>query len=172
MTHNLPQWALTKATPQDRDRAVQAYRNGFLQIRWSKDKTQQTWAKKQGWRTSRFTFQKSFTDKMLENDDNYALALNESGIEVTMPIPEYTFSAEQLQELDALYQSRGEHGRPDNWGTLVENLREVRRAVEAGVVVTIDGHKLKHFSSFYSWVHKRYHMLEDGYDSWVGDDNS
>ncbi|MBP6471581.1 MAG: hypothetical protein KBE23_17130 [Chloroflexi bacterium] len=172
MTQNLPKWALTNATPQDHDRAVQAYNNGLLQIIWSKDKTQQAWAKKQGWRTSRFNFPKSFTQKMLENAETFALALNESGIELIMPITEFTFSDEQLQDLDALYQSRNENGRPDSWGTLVEKLRGARRAVEAGVVVTIDGHKFKNFGSFYSWVYERYHMLEDGYDSWVGDDNS
>lgn len=45
MTQNLPKWALTNATPQDRIRAVQAHQNGLLQIIWSKDKTQQAWAK-------------------------------------------------------------------------------------------------------------------------------
>ncbi|MGB5058396.1 MAG: hypothetical protein WBO48_06875 [Candidatus Promineifilaceae bacterium] len=172
MTQNLPKWALTNATPQDRIRAVQAHQNGLLQIIWSKDKTQQAWAKKQGWRTSRFSFHESFIKKMLENDETFALALKESGIEVILPIKEYTFSTEQLQELDALYQARGENGRPDSWGTLVEKLRGARRAVEAGVVVTIDDRPFQQFSSFYSWVDERYHMLEDGYDSWVGNDKS
>ena len=25
------------------------------------------------------------------------------------------------------------------------------------------------WQSFYDWAHGRYHMLEDGYDSWIGD---
>jgi hypothetical protein len=54
----------------------------------------------------------------------------------------------------------------------VESLREVRRAVEAGVVVHVDGKQLTSFDSFYSWAHGRYHALEDGYDSWIGDDKS
>jgi hypothetical protein len=47
-----------------------------------------------------------------------------------------------------------------------------RRAVEAGVVVTIAGETLKSWSGFYTWAHGRYHTLEDGADSWIGDDAS
>ena len=56
-------------------------------------------------------------------------------------------------------------------GARWSRMREIRRAVEAGVVVEIDGRKLKSWASFYDWAHGRYHMLEDGYDSWIGDDN-
>jgi hypothetical protein len=45
---------------------------------------------------------------------------------------------------------------------LVEELREIRRAGE--------GKTLRSFQSFYDWAHGRYHALEDGYDSWIGDD--
>jgi hypothetical protein len=64
--------------------------------------------------------------------------------------------------------------RPTRWGWLVEELREIRRAVEAGVVVKVEGTQtvLKTWQGFYDWAHGRYHMLEDGYDSWIGDDNS
>jgi hypothetical protein len=31
---------------------------------------------------------------------------------------------------------------------------------------------LSSFQSFYDWAHGRYHVLEDGYDSWIGDDDS
>lgn len=47
---------------------------------------------------------------------------------------------------------------------------EICRVVEAGVVVEIDGTTLNSWGSFYTWAHGRYHMLEDGYDSWIGDD--
>jgi hypothetical protein len=50
-------------------------------------------------------------------------------------------------------------------GALVEELRVIRRAVEAGFVV-----ELRTWQGFYSWAHGRYHALEDGYDSWIGSD--
>lgn len=86
---------------------------------------------------------------------------------------EHTITIENLSELDALYEQR-ENGRPTRWGDLVYQLRQIRRLVEGGVRVKIEGTStvLTSWSSFYSWAHGRYHMLEDGYDSWIGDDNS
>ena len=84
---------------------------------------------------------------------------------------DYTIPVEKLRQLDALYEERSTSGRPVSWGTLVEELREIRRAVEAGVVVTIQGGQtIRTWQGFYQWAHGRYHMLEDGYDKWIGDD--
>jgi hypothetical protein len=86
--------------------------------------------------------------------------------------PDYTISAEEIRELDALYDERSESGRPTSWGILVEELRKIRRDVEAGVVVTVEGGPiLRSWQQFYSWAHGRYHMLEDGYDRWIGNDD-
>lgn len=82
-------------------------------------------------------------------------------------------TAEQLDELDQLYEARSSSGRPTDWGILVNELRKIRRTVEAGVLVQVeDGKTLQSWQEFYAWAHGRYHMLEDGYDSWIGDDNS
>lgn len=84
-----------------------------------------------------------------------------------------TISTEEINELDELYEARSPSGRPTSWGALVEKLRTIRRTVEAGTVVVIeDGPTLQDWQTFYAWAHGRYHMLEDGYDSWIGDDNS
>ena len=83
----------------------------------------------------------------------------------------YTITAEKLSAFDGLYEERSTSGRPVSWGVLVEELREIRRAVEAGVVVTVEGAQtLRTWQDFYQWAHGRYHMLEDGYDKWIGDD--
>lgn len=56
---------------------------------------------------------------------------------------EYLLTIDMLKELDALYEERVEMGilgrRPVHWGTLVEELRKIRRLVEAGVEVKIEG---------------------------------
>lgn len=84
----------------------------------------------------------------------------------------YTITAEKLSAFEALYEERSTSGRPVSWGTLVEELRGIRRAVEAGIVVTVEGGQtLRTWQDFYHWAHGRYHMLEDGYDKWIGDDN-
>jgi len=89
---------------------------------------------------------------------------------------EHTLTIEMLKELDALYDETVIMGvlgrRSTRWGTLVQELREIRRLVEAGVIVKIEGTPtvLNTWESFYAWAHGRYHALEDGYDSWIGDD--
>lgn len=102
---------------------------------------------------------------------NFVQAISASGIELTIPRQAYTLSTERLTELDALYEARSSSGRPVSWGGLVEELREIRRAVEAGVVIQVDGGPtMQSWQDFYTWAHGRYHMLEDGADKWIGDD--
>jgi hypothetical protein len=85
---------------------------------------------------------------------------------------DYTISAEELRELDALYDERSETGRPVGWRSLVEALREIRRAIEAGAVVTVEGGRpMRTWQDFYGWAHGRYHALEDGCDPWIGNDD-
>jgi hypothetical protein len=89
---------------------------------------------------------------------------------------EHILSTAKLKELDALYEETEDMGvlgrRPSGWGTLVEELREIRRLVEGGTKVRIEGTEtvLGTWQGFYTWAHDRYHALEDGYDSWIGDD--
>lgn len=75
-------------------------------------------------------------------------------------------TAEELAQLDALYADR-------LWATLVEELRAIRRLVEAGAVVRVEGGPaLETWKEFYEWAHGRYHRLEEGSDHWIGDDRS
>jgi hypothetical protein len=86
---------------------------------------------------------------------------------------EKVVSAKELEALDALYEARSPSGRPTSWHALVEELRGIRRAVEAGTVVQVEGEAtLRTWQQFYAWAHGRYHMLEDGCDPWIGDDRS
>lgn len=167
----IPAWAMRKAEAEDYDAVREAHRRGLLQIEWPNQKALRSWSKLQGWPTPWFGFEDAFLAKLLENHLNFACALNESGIELHIPQHEYTLSLERLRALDALYERRSESGRPIGWQMLVEELREVRRAVEAGVMVQVeDGPRLQTWQGFYAWAHGRYHMLEDGADPWIGDD--
>jgi hypothetical protein len=169
----LPAWAMRAATPEDGDLARDSHRRGRLRIKWPDLTALRGWAKRQGWPTLWFGFESAFIAKILEDKESFALALEESGIEVLLPKTDYTLSSERLSELDALYEERSADGRPTCWGLLVEELREIRRAVEAGVAVKVEGAQtMRTWQGFYDWAHGRYHMLEDGYDRWIGDDNS
>ena len=88
-------------------------------------------------------------------------------------VTEYIVSAEDLSALDAMYARRSPIGQPTSWRPLVEELRKIRRIVEAGTVVHVAGEAtLRTWTEFYDWAHGRYHMLEDGCDPWIGDDRS
>jgi hypothetical protein len=82
-------------------------------------------------------------------------------------------SVEELMEFDAFYAERSASGHPSAWGLLVERLRELRRTIEAGEVVQIaGGPTLLSVLDFHTWAYQRYKLLEEGYDSWIGDDES
>jgi hypothetical protein len=172
MTKPLPAWALQAATPDDHGTAQEAHRQGRLAIKWPDHQALRAWAKQQRWPTPLFDFERGFIAHMLASPANFALAVGSSGVEVSIPRRSYTLTDDQLRELDALYAARSPGGRPSSWGALVEELREVRRAVEAGVAVTVEGDGLlRSWQEFYQWAHGRYHMLEDGADRWIGDDS-
>jgi hypothetical protein len=168
----IPPWALRAATPEDHGLVRDAHRLGRTRITWPDLNALRGWAKQQGWSKPRFGFEAAFITQMLANKENFERAINQSGIAVHLPKQDHTVSAEELSELDALYDHRSPAGYPTDWGDLVQELREIRRAVEAGVVVTVEGTQtiLRTWGEFYDWAHGRYHMLEDGTDRWIGDD--
>jgi hypothetical protein len=94
-----------------------------------------------------------------------------------METKEHIITFEMLKELDALYEDHevitGTMQVHRLLGVLVDELRKIRRLVEAGVVVKIEGTEtvLKNWQDFYTWAHGRYYRLEDGYDKWIGDDS-
>ena len=175
MRQDIPAWAKYKVSPEDPDffEIRRAHRQGRTEIRLPDLKGLKAWAKSQGWPTPWFDFEEAFITKIFETNETFSLALTESGVEMYALIKEHILSLERLKELDALYEARSSSGRPTHWGSLVQELREIRRLVEAGVKVNVEGTQtvLDTWQSFYGWAHGRYHMLEDGYDSWIGDDS-
>lgn len=165
VTPPLPAWALTTAGPADRLAVQKAQSRGKAQIRWRNGAPPREWARRQGWPTPWFGFEKAFVTKMLESDECFALALSETGVEISIPRDRYILSAKELEDFDALY-------RDASWDYLVEELREIRRAVEAGVEIHVEGERLTSFESFYKWAHGRYYVLEEAATSWIGDDES
>lgn len=173
MKKTIPAWAQRAANAHDHDWARDSHRRGAMQIQWPEQKALRDWARLQGWPTPWLNFEAAFLAKMFESSVNFARAVNESGIELHIPRQEYALATERLQELDELYEERSPSEQPVGWGTLVEELREIRRAVEAGVAVQVEGGpRLQTWQGFYNWAHGRYHMLEDGSDKWIGDDHA
>lgn len=180
MKPDIPAWAKQRVLPDGTDflEVRRLYRQGRTQIQLPNLKELKGWAKSYGWPTPMFGFEKAFVTKLFESNETFSLALSGSGITIYIPIKEHILTIETLKELDALYEAREDAGpfgrRPTGWGTLVSALREIRHLVEAGVAVNVEETQtvLTSWQSFYDWAHGRYHMLEDGYDSWIGDDES
>ena len=79
----------------------------------------------------------------------------------------------ELAHLDSLYDARDASDRPSEWGTLVAKLRVMRRSIESGEAVKVhDGALLQSVLEFHTWAYRHYKLLEEGYDSWIGDDDS
>ena len=172
MKKDIPAWAMRTAKAEDYGIVQDSHSRGTMQIKWPDRKALRYWTKLQAWPTPWFGFETAFLAKMFDSRMYFSQAINESGIEIQIPQQEYTLSVARLKELDSLYAERSPSGQPVSWGILVEELRELRRAVEAGVVVQVeDGPRIGTWQGFYDWAHGRYHMLEDGYDRWIGDDS-
>ncbi len=179
MTQDIPAWAKQRVLPDVPGfvEVSQLYREGRTEIQLPEPKELKRWAKSHGWPTPMFGFKEAFLTKLFESDETLSLALNDSGTNIYVPIEKHTLTLEKLEELDALYEEREDTAslgrRPTQWGILVDKLREIRHLVEAGVKVRIEGTDtvLTTWQGFYEWAHGRYHMLEDGYDKWIGDDN-
>ena len=176
MTQAIPVWAKQRVLPGVPGvvEVRRLYDEGRTEIQLPELKELKRWAKSHGWPAPLFGFKEAFIAKLFESDETLSLALNDSGVDINIPIEEHTVTLEKLQYLDALYEERddtGNGGRPTQWGALVDELREIRHLVEAGVEVKVEGTDtvLTTWQEFYEWAHGRYHMLEDGYDSWIGD---
>ena len=173
MLENVPDWAKKFAEPDELASVKRARKYNRLDVIWPDIRPMRAWARLQGWDTPWLFFRDAFLEAMLESDTNFRLALAETGVQIMIPRKEVTIPIKRIDELDALYESRGEDGRPDSWGMLVGELREIRRAAEVGVKINIEGGpRFFSWAGCYEWAHGRYSMLEDGYDSWIGDDKS
>lgn len=163
-----PSWAFEAARPEDFERTQEARRIGHAVFSWPPEASLRSWAKLQGWSVGWWRFQPNFLTKMFESAENFALAVELGGVSIRIPRRSHQLSAADLAGLDQLYEERS-----GAWRLLVESLREIRRAVEASVVVNVEGGPtLDSWQTFYEWAHGRYHALEDGADSWIGDDGS
>ena len=170
---DLPSWALKTADPEDYAAVVARPRPDFDKIRWPDLRKIKTWARQQRWPVPYFGFKRAFVSKMMESEDSFRRAVWLSGIAWEIPKPEHHLSAQELRDLDELYQEPVASQRSGSWAALVIGLREIRRAVEAGVAIAIeDGPTLRSWQAFYSWAHARYPRLEEGCDHWIGDDAS
>jgi hypothetical protein len=173
MTRTTPKWAMRPIEVEDRGDMEKLLRRGLIEITWPEIKSLKRWAGEHHWPTPWFGFKESFMEQILESDSKFLMGLKNSGVKMCVPRQQVDFDAYRLRDLDELYKARNDDGRPSDWRQLVEELRELRRAIEAGVAIKVEeGSVLRSWQGFYSWASSRYAGLEDGCDAWIGDDNS
>lgn len=160
---NLPSWALRPANISEREKAADAHYRGKAKIVFKDRKKLKPWMEYHGWKTSWFNLEDAFYKELFSSDEYFQEALSEGVVEVFVPIVSYKFSENELAKIDESYKAQ-------KWNWVVEDMREIRRAVEAGIIIEVDDKKLTSFSSFYEWAHQRYHLLEECADKWIGND--
>lgn len=164
--HLLPSWALEVLGEGERVRAHDQRAAGELRVRWSDGHRARSWSKRNGWRSSWLRPDQVFLDAVLADDEAFTTAVRSDAVDFLVPRSDYSLTPAAIEQMDVDYADRS------SWGSLVETLRTIRRAIESGVIVHADGRKLDGWSDFYEWAHGRYHLLEDGHDAWIGDDRS
>lgn len=171
MSVELPAWAMHRADAYDYAAVAAHHSKGSVRVHWPDLKHLRGWAKQQRWPVPMFGFQHSFLSTLLKSEANFMLAVRYSGISLNVPASTCVMPESELRELDELYHEPVAEQRAGSWRALVIGLREVRHAIEAGVVLTIEGGPtLRSWQAFYSWAHQRYPRLEEGTDSWIGSD--
>ena len=170
---DLPAWAMKIAEPEDYAAVASRSGSNLDTIRWPDLDKLKAWARQQRWPVPWFGFKRAFVSKMMESEDTFRRAVRHSGIAWTIPKSAHLLSLRELRDLDDLYHEPVAEQRRGSWAALVVGLREIRRAIEAGVAIAIeDGPTLRSWQAFYSWAHARYPGLEEGSDAWIGDDAS
>ena len=160
----LPSWALRSATTAEREKAADAYYRSKAKTVFRDRKKLRSWIEYHGWKTSWLHLEDSFYKELFSNDEFFKEGLEDGVVEIFIPKESYTFSDEEFKNINDGYSAR-----EFNW--VVEYLREIRRAIEAGILVEIDGLQLKSEIAFYNWVDKQFHILEEVADKWIGNDD-
>ena len=160
---NVPNWALTRARFEDRIKVKKAFEKRNAHFVFKDRKKLKSWMKSKKWRTSWLFPEKSFYQALLANDENFQTALSENVVEILVPKSTYKVPEKEIEKIDQYYEQ-------EEWDWAVECLREIRRAIDAGVVIKIGDQQFTTAGSFYTWAHKRYHILEEASDKWILDD--
>lgn len=156
----LPKWALEKAGPQDRVRAQDAYQRKtghFIAPEWP---SLREWMRAREWKYSWLSKETAFYKQCFRNDDNFRAVLEDQIAELWIPKQSHQVSEDDLASIDKDYSDRA-------WSSAVAQLKDLRRAIDAGITIKVDGRTFTSSGSFYTWVHKRYHALEEASDDWI-----
>ncbi|MCB0689644.1 MAG: hypothetical protein KDC53_24055 [Saprospiraceae bacterium] len=154
---------MTKSKSPDWELVKKAHQAGTVKIELLNDASLRSWMKGNGWKSSWIFLEESFKKQLLSEEWKYRQALEGGIVEIMIPKDKVNISGETLKDLDESYEER-------SWSSLVESLRDMRRAVEAGVILEVEGKPIKTWNAWYSWAHSRYPGLEEGSDLWIGDD--
>ena len=150
----IPEEALRKATPEDYEYAKKLKDKGVIRIEVPNREKVKTWMKSKGWRRSWLFPNSSLQQSLFASEENFHLAISEGIVHVHVPKDSVQITEKELNRIDRLYAQK-------EWDSAVVALREYRRAIDAGVAVIVGDVSFTSSGSFYTWVHKRYHILEE-----------
>lgn len=153
-------WFLKKAGVDDYEKARKVLSDLDGKIEFRDRKNLYTWMKKSGWKPNWFFVEQSFRKRIVEEEKRFRQAIAEKKATIMIPVDSYRCDNKYLEDLDQDYENGDYDG-------MVSSLSDLRRAIDAGVLVLIDGNSFDDSSKFYNWVHKRWHLLEECADKWI-----
>lgn len=159
----LPNWALEKAGPHDRVRAKEARQKDTGRFTLPNRVSLKEWMKARGWKRSWISPEGSFYKQCFQDDTLFQLVLKEKMVDIWIPKQSHRISEADLAAINRDYEAQ-------DWSATAAQLRDIRRALGAGVIIEIDGQSFKSSGSFYTWVHQRYHALEGISNEWMTDE--
>jgi hypothetical protein len=158
----LPNWALEKAGPNDRVRSKAAYQQKTGRFTVPNRVSLKDWMLARGWKRSWLSPEGSFYKQCFQDDVLFQLALKDQMIDIWIPKAMHQVSAANLAAIDEDYQQK-------DWSAAVAQLRDIRRAIDAGITIELDGQTFISSGAFYTWAHQRYHVLEEISNDWMMD---
>jgi len=159
---SIPNWALEKAGPNDRVRAKEAYQRETGRFTVPNRVSLKDWMKARGWKRSWISPESSFYRQCFQDDTLFQLALKDNMADIWIPKQSHQLSDADLAAIDEDYEQK-------DWSAAVAQLRDIRRAIDGGVTLKIDGQTFKSSGFFYTWAHQRYHTLEEISNEWMMD---
>ncbi len=157
-----PNWALRKASIEDFSRLGPAMEKGVAVIKFRDRAGLKQWMSQHGWKKSWFFLEEAFKKQISTERDKLETALNSGIVDIKIPVDRHVVGSKDLNDMDQSYESQ-------EWDSVAGDLRQYVILLKNGVEVEVEGKTFSSAGNFYTWLHKRYPVLEEAVDDWILD---
>ena len=99
---------------------------------------------------------------MFCSEENFRMVLEESGVELFVPIDRYVISKKEVAEW------KRKNKNPRNWDGMAGSFQVLCALIRLGVTLEVDGQNFTDSSDFYNnYIYKNFRNLEEGADIFI-----